>query len=129
MPKAMFISRIREQRIVMEPSTPIFDGGRRISDTQSRVIHFVNGRYETEDPDEIGFLRSRISAPDGPEGLTEVDPQAFAPDPNEVLAELVTLPESDVRIVLEQEQASHQRPIVIDACKAKLAQFAELATK
>ena len=116
--KVTFISRYRDHQVCMEKSQPIIQHGVMVGRTEPPPITFVNGRYTTDDPQEIDYLRSRP-------GLTEVDAQAFAPDPSELLAEVAIAGPDELKELWRAETDSHQRELVLETIEKKLSQYGE----
>lgn len=123
MPATVFLARARELRVPIEKPEPKFRGSVLIGETDGRFAEFKDGRFETDDPQVIEVLRERIAAPDGPEGLVEIEKASLAPDASDVLVRLVTANAQETRDILEAERVEWERPAVIEACEAKLAQF------
>lgn len=59
----IFASRCREARIVMKPTDVILDDLRHPQILKGKTILFKNGRYITEDPEEIKFLMGHEARP------------------------------------------------------------------
>jgi hypothetical protein len=75
--RAVFISRFTNQRFVVQPPRRRFHPttGEEIENVVGSVIEFRANRFETDDPDQIAFLRARL----GPE-LMELPPGADTPE-------------------------------------------------
>jgi hypothetical protein len=115
-----FAARRSNQRVTIIPGDHKFAGGRIIGEEPGQHVEFVNGTFTTTDPDVIEHLRRRIAAPDAP-AIWEVP--VSAPASTEVLVELATANAERTREILDDERAGWERPDVIAACEAKLAQF------
>lgn len=50
---SLFNSHIKNLRIVVTPSRPIYEQGVRLGDTQGKYIQFENGRFQTDDKEII----------------------------------------------------------------------------
>lgn len=73
----LFFSRRRQLRCVAVPKEPIYGpSGRKQGETKGKVIEFREagdvGRFETDDPEEIAFLRNHVLFGNPNEGLWEV---------------------------------------------------------
>lgn len=126
--RVTFISRYRDHELVMEPATDVIAGGRIVGSAPGKRIQFTNGRLVTDDQAVIDFIRRRLLAPDAP-AIHELDAQAEAPDPTDVLVELATANAVETRQILETELEGWERPKVIEACNSKLAQFSKRGPK
>jgi hypothetical protein len=115
-----FAARRSNQRVTIIPGDHKFAGGRIIGEEPGQHVEFANGLYTTTDPEEIAHLRARIEAADAP-AIWELPPNI--PASTEVLVELATANAERTREILDDERAGWERPDVIAACEAKLAQF------
>lgn len=57
----LFLSKIRELRLVMRPKWVEKDPMLGVVVHEGKTIEFWDGRYETEDPDEIAFIKKNLS--------------------------------------------------------------------
>jgi len=53
----LFNSHIKNLRIVVTPSRPIYEQGVRLGDTKGKYIQFENGRFQTDDKETIERLK------------------------------------------------------------------------
>ena len=60
---AIFASRCREARIVMKPTDVVLDDLRHPQILKGKTIVFKNGRYITENQEEINFLMAHPARP------------------------------------------------------------------
>lgn len=54
----VFLSKIQELRLVMKPKFVVKDPAYGVQVHPGRAIEFFNGRYETNDPEEINFIKN-----------------------------------------------------------------------
>lgn len=132
----VFLSRRRELRLVMEPRYPIHgQAGQKIGETKGRSIQFMDGRYLTDDEEELAFLRGQQTAhlrDDNTEGFWEVEPTAPAPTLEEQMAMMKAATSFNVelmRTMLAQEEAGWARPQLVEPLREGIAAIEELAAQ
>lgn len=115
-----FISRVSNDRMVMHPADEQYINGRWVQ-TPGKTLEFQHGRYTTSDQDEIDHIRRRLSEPNGPQDVWELEAGAEAPDPAPVLAELAVASREEAEQILADELAGYERPVVIDTAEKVIA--------
>jgi hypothetical protein len=110
-----FMSKYAQHRLIMVPKDYNWQHGRVQGETPGHTIEFEQGRYTTDDPAEIEFLRTKV------DGATIYEMSPVVPDPAALLAELATASADRTREIQSAELEGWERPVVLETCERKLA--------
>jgi hypothetical protein len=115
---AHFASLRAELIVVEQPAQPVFSNGRQIRTDPGKYHTFRDHRCQVTGQKSIDFLRERCRAHDAP-GLWELD-ASDVPEVTSLLAELATADVARVREILQAEEKTSARRVVIETCHAVL---------
>ena len=93
----IFMSKAKRLRVILKPSFHVIDAnGQRVL-IPGKTIEFANGRYETQDPDEISALlkhslfNAKFVAVEDEQAWKEEHPEYFQPPVNMITGAMSTI--------------------------------------
>lgn len=117
-PTAHFASLRSDLTVVERSAVPQFSNGRQVGSAPGLYHQFREHRCEVKGQKTIDFMRERTHAADAP-GIWELN-ASDVPEVTELLAELATADTDRVRDILQDEEASANRMVILETCRAVL---------
>lgn len=117
-PTAHFASLRSELLVVESNAQPQFSGGRQTGMTPGVYHTFNEHRCVVKGQRSIDYMRARATAPDSP-GLWELDADDV-PEVTALLSELALADVDRVRDILQNEEQTANRMIVLETCRSVL---------
>jgi hypothetical protein len=114
-PTAHFASLRSDLVVVESPAQPQFSNGRQIGVTPGVYHPFAEHRCVVKGQRSIDYMRARCNAPDSP-GLWELDADDV-PEVTALLSELALADVDRVRDILQAEEQTANRMIILETCR------------